>query len=390
MANSIELGAFPYSGGVELQDTSIYLGNNRFLRIASQRDNDATIAVMYESSNVLNADATVSVLCEEVLTPGFAYTDFKLAQLGNGKLVIVGKQHGTSSLYMHLFTYDNVNGMFNLENTFNLTGSWDAGSNTSNYIRSYNSDEIVIQPYGNSTLLLLGWYSDDAQFVRLDIAGDIVTSTTLESTISNTDVTNWEISSVSSKIIDDHWFVRTSSSYLRNGHLFDLSDNTTKKLRVSYEMDTEKMADGRYVGLSMDALEQIQYRLTTSVEMAGAYASTSPAVKAATSLHSNTLSNFVHHALDQYYGIIFDSNFQGAADDSNVYARVVHYLDENYAFVSDNSNDLNNGVVVTSNMTSDSNYRNQIANGKFVQKIDAQTYYIQTNRNQFEFFVFAP
>ena len=393
MANSINLGTFPYYGGTPVQDNSIYLGDNRFLRIGSQRNADATIAVMYESSNVLDNNASIVALAQEVLLPGMNYDHFKVVQLGDGRFVIVGSPYGRSDLYATVFEFDDQSNKFNVIATFNMTGSWDLGnSSTINRLRYYGSGhKLIVQPYGERSFLMCGAASSHIQYVRVDIdeTGTDITTTELHTTNNSTEANNFDAAGANSKIIDDHWFVRTGFNYSSCGNMFDLSVNSIEYIRNSYVYDVLKMAEGRYVYLRFSS-RNITFKLTNNVsDVSGSYLSLNPVVRIAASDVTTGAANFIVHPIDAYYAIVFDGNNWTQSDYNTLYARIVHFLDENYAFVSENSNDIERGVPITTALTTNASVRSRYLNGQYVHQIDAQTYYVQTGYNTFEFFTFA-
>lgn len=384
----INLGDFPFYGGVSIEDQSIYLGNNRFFRIVSQRDNDSTIGVMYETTDVFDNGAELTQMCSEVLYAGIAYVSIKTALLGDGRIAVFGKKYNTNAYDAFTIQYDEEN------NTF--ISSDEPTYLSKNYLDIANSQYITLQPYEQNTVFLVATNTNiRSNFIKVEFNETIV-STTIDIHSDGTyyDPPHGYASTQSINIVDDNiYFRRTSTSY-GHGYLYNITSDYFDPSYYSYYPHVCKLAESKYVIVSYGGNSgEIVYSLKTSPPdretlIDGPYSKFIPSVQTEGLVNSDPGRVLETFKLDDQHLIIFNKPGNNSSFSNNVYARVVKIIDENYAYVSENSNGTT-GVIVTSNYNEDYIAMSSFYNGKIINRIDAQRFYIQTDTNSFEFFTLA-
>jgi hypothetical protein len=166
-----------------------------------------------------------------------------------------------------------------------------------------------------------------------------------------------------------------------------LSDNT-----FSDFFKVVKLSETRYLSLFIDSNSNLSYVLTSNPPSyddlrvsSSNRTSFIPQISFTSSIYNGAYCQLDAIALDEYHVMVFEKPRGTDADRNNIFVRVINILDENYAFVSDNSNGTD-GHVLTTNYTTDNTRMIEFFNESLVRKIDTQRFYIQTDCNVFEFF----
>lgn len=382
----INLGDFPFYGGVSVGDASAYVGNNRFFRLVSQRDNDSTIGVMYETSDVFDNNATTTQICSEVLYAGRSYTGIKITQLGDGRIVVFAKQYSTNFYHAFIIEYDDVNNTFIKSDEIYL-------SNTQMNVSNYNY--LCIQPYDQDTVFIVASDPNTANSLIKVVFGSGTATTTTIYTMNSTSIFDspyYHSSNHSLNIIDDKVYLRNSCYGYSYSYVYDITGDFFDTNQMSYFPYVCKLLENKYVIVRYENnTATLQYSLQSSLPTrssinSGPYSQFIPTVSSITPIYNDAGRILETFKLDDQHIIIFDKpGYQSSAQDSNIYARVVKIVDENYAYVSDNSNGAD-GVIVTSNYAGYYTTMSNFYNGKVINRVDDQRFYIQTNTNAYEFF----
>ena len=382
----INLGDFPFYGGVKIEDLSIYIGNNRFFRLVTQSDNDSTIGVVYETSDVFDNNASTTQVCSEVLYAGISHTDIKMTVLGDGRIAVFAKRYGTNDYYVFTVEYDDVNNTFIKSDTIYLS-SGDMNSSSGNL--------ITLHPYEQNTVFLIA--NDDytgSAFMKFVFGTETVTTTRINY-MSNSiyyDPPYPYSSGQSINIVDDNVYIRnTSYSYSLN-HVYNITSDNFDTNFYSYYPNVCKLSENKYVIVRyQDNTATLQYRLLNTLPSRAdiensTYNSFIPTISSVTDISGDVGRQLETFKLDDQHMIIFDkAGNDNPSEDNNIYMRVVKIVDENYAFSSDNSNGQN-GVLLTSNYSGVYTTMSNFYDGKLVKRVDDQRFYIQTSANSYEFF----
>ena len=382
----INLGDFPYYGGVLVDDASMYIGNNRFLRIVSQRDNDATIAVLYETTDVFDDNATITQVCSEVINENYAATGHQLQKLDDGRIAVIGNIYGQGSIF-YTFTveYDELNNTFISSDVINL-GNGD--------LNSARATDFTTISYGNSVYVSATNDYEAHHLVKISYSDPIVTQT---------------VNTYNNNVVFDPNFDTNSNQYLNivDNKLYNLITTYSAGYVISLDLDSDtidnnisttrsyvvKMSDTKFVSIAFTSDEVLRYRIFNSLPSSyettagGIGSSFMPQVKSISINYNNNYGYLLEaYALDDQHLIIFEKGgYNERADENNIYVRIVKVVDDNYAFVSDNSNGAK-GHLLTSSYNGYFNTMPIFYTGKLIHKISTQQFYIQTDRNSYEFF----
>lgn len=370
MANTINLGTFPISGGTPLDDQSLYLGNNKFIRIVTQYNNDMVTAIMYESSDVFSNTQTMTTLCEEVLLANTYLRYVAIVPLPSGNLAIIGSDRTTTARKkIYVISYDDINNTFNVIKDHTISAA--------RMLLSYNS---VYEVYGTDSILIGGNTNSFYSFGRIDgLETDVLSYTNYFYDTSHANYVYGQ--SMYSYLNNNHWFVAISSRDDVQGYSFDISNGTIDYSKSTGYHGAFKLDTDRYVLIKQDVNSYMQFGLSPTYS--GSPDGSEPVYFIPMTSHkTNTddvdrIRDFI--PLDRQHFIFFyrpeNSGF--------IYARFIKIIDENYGFVSDNSKD-GLGIEVCP-IVSDDTTITSFNNGRLVRKITDTTFWIQTNTNQFTF-----
>ena len=369
MANTINLGAYPTGEGTTTEEKSIYIGNNRFVRLLTQSNPDRTIAVLSESSDVFSGTQTLTNVHEQVVINNDKITKFKLEALDNGDVVIVGDKDSRSGNLNTVITlrFNDTSGQFEILSDHDI-GLNNNITNTIGFIfKVYDNDKIFIA-------------ADTAGYMRFFSIKGLSTGTISSIDMYNSTTTAAYFVQASSyiKLIGSKLFCSISSEYQYQGHLFDM-DNETAIYNNSYYMDSgEQLDTDRFITIKFDNSGYVYYKLDdTQISNNSSTSMLSPKFDIGLNNDDNRIRDIV--PLDRQHFIYFIRYENG----SSVYAKFIKVIDENYGFVSDNSSS-GNGIFVCNITTNNSNI-NGYHNGRLVHPISGTQFWIQTNTNEFTF-----
>lgn len=375
MANVINLGTYPTTEGVNMEDKSIYIGNNKFVRILSQKDPHRIIAVYSESTDVFSGTQTLTNVHEQVLITGDYMTNFKLLELPSGNLVLVGDM---SSGYSQLntiivFNYDAVGGVFNIVQQHSI-----AFGDATNLV---HFGQYSVIPYSTDTLLVAGQYNGQFHLCRINSI-ETASITIIDPIVSNSQTDLYDNEhSMFSTVIDDYWFFSVSSHYRYNGFVINLTNNAIIQSGVYYTLCTAKLDTNRYLTISQDGSGRITYKISsnypngTDLQAGNTYVA--PLIDHGATTNVDRIRDII--VLDRQH-IMY---FYRPENSATIYARIIKIIDTNYGFVSDNSKNLD-GISVCS-ITSNDSVIAGYHTGKLVHEINATQFWMQTDTNQFTF-----
>lgn len=372
MANTINLGPMPVLDGISLDSSSLYVGNNRFVRIISQRDPDHVVAVMSESSDINDPLQTLSVLKEQIIIPNTYLNNIKLIQLGNGKILISGAVGGTI-LYFYVLSYDDINSEFVLERTHNTQIFSDNYLSLGPINTSY-----IIEPFGVDSIYMSKFTNPSQFHFKIDgLDTDTPTHVTLG---SHSSADTYFINSAAGiRVVDDKVQFINSTHYDYSGSMYDVNTNTPSYSYASYAARQIKMDVDRYVLLTQVGTTDLKFKVSESLISSGFSANLStigPTASYGSPNNNEDIFDFV--GVDRQHLIFFWS----PRLDTRVYCRFLKIVDGNYGFLSENSQ-IGNGIEVCT--IDDETSRNQHSNGRLVNQIDATHFWIQSNKHEFVF-----
>lgn len=368
MANTINLGSFPTSGGSLRYQNSIYLGNNRFFRLVSQTNPNRTIAVLSESTDVFSDTQTLTNVHEQVIFDTEYLERFKMEVLDNGDIFIVGDKESRSGNLntVLILRFNDTSGQFEIVNEYDIAINADI----------YNTLEYVFKVYDNDKFFLAG---ETAGWMRFFVIKGLSTGTIsyTEMYASSLVDTYFTESSSYIKLIGDKLFCAISSDQVYQGHLFDMANeaaiyNNAGSLESGAQLDTD-----RYVSMIMDSNAYLYFRLNSNeISSSGSASLLGPVFDVGLNTDDYRMRDII--PLDRQHFIYFIRYNSG----TSVYAKFIKIIDENYGFVSDNS--TGNGIFVC-NITGNNSSINSYHNGRFVHQLSTTQFWIQTNTNEFTF-----
>lgn len=368
MANTINLGSFPTSGGSLRYQNSIYIGNNRFVRLLSQTSPNRTIAVLSESTDVFSDTQTLTNIHEQVIFDTEYLERFKMEVLDNGDIFIVGDKESRSGNLntVLILRFNDTSGEFEIVNEYDIAINVDI----------YNTFEYIFKVYDNDKFFLAG---ETAGWMRFFVIKGLSTGTISYTEMYASSVVDTYFTEGSSyiKLIGDKLFCAISSDQTYQGHLFDMASETSiynnaGGLESGAQLDTD-----RYVSMQMDGNGFLYFKLNTSeISNSGSSALLGPIFDVGSSTDDYRMRDII--PLDRQHLIYFVRY----NNDTSVYAKFIKIIDENYGFVSDNSS--GSGIFVC-NITNINSNINDYHNGIFVHSLSATEFWIQTNTNEFTF-----
>lgn len=175
-------------------------------------------------------------------------------------------------------------------------------------------------------------------------------------------------------------------------HTYNITTDTFDSNTYDFYPTVCKLADNKYLIVRyLDSSATLGYSISATIPSRstienGSYSQFIPNVSSVANIPSDSSRQLETFKLDDQHLIIFDKpGIANSSLDNNIYARVVKVIDNNYAYVSDNSNGTT-GVVVTSNYSGYYSPMAQFYDGKMIKQVDNQRFYIQTGANSYEFF----
>jgi hypothetical protein len=376
MANVINLGSYPTDGGVNREDKSLYIGNNRFVRILSQSDPNRVIAVMSESTDVFSETQTLTNIHEQVILTDTYITNFKIGQLPSGNIFIFGRDVASSGYTNKILVigYDDVNTQFNIVSEHDITSSFDS------YL--YNMYSFKFETYGSDSLIVMGISNNSTvTFARIDNlegANNSITKTVyLESSVYGT-YFRGESSSID--IIDDKAYFKISSTKYYQSTCIDLTSGNILYGGRYYIQSFVKLDTDRFVAIKYDSTRRVMYTISptyvgSSDQSSAAYFA--PIIDHGSTEDDNIMSDSI--PMDRQHLIYFYKPENATV----VYARFLKVLDEFYGFVSDNS--VSGAGITVCNITSNTSAFDSYNRGKLVNQISDTEFWIQTDNNEFTF-----
>ena len=378
MANTINLGAYPTGEGTTTEEKSIYIGNNRFVRLLTQSNPDRTIAVLSESSDVFSGTQTLTNVHEQVIINNDYIRYFKMKQLSNGNLLILGGKQSGLGTYLNsaiILTYNDVDGLFEIVGDYDITlGDSDI----------YNFYEYCFEIYNDDSILVFG--NSGSNFMAYVFEG-LSTGTITKNRVINDSTADAYFTerSVYTRVIDDNIFLSLSSQSSYQGFAVDMVNKTSIMNRLTYYNSAIKLDTDRYLSIMVDNSAYLRFKIKTSgLETSSLSGSVlfAPLVDLGVSTDDDRMCDII--GLDRQHIIYFYRPENG----DSVYALFLKVIDENYGFVSDNSQAgspaAGNGIFVC-NITQNGNNINDYHTGRMINQISPTQFWLQTNTNEFTF-----
>lgn len=377
MANTINLGAYPTNEGTTSEEKSLYIGNNQFVRVLTQNNPDRTIAVLSESTDVFSGTQTLTNVHEQVLIEGDQMIRFKLKQLPNGDVLMVGNKVSRIGSYVNTaitFRYNGTSGQFE------VISDYDISNNNSSIYGMY---EFGFEVYDNDTMVLFGIdNSDFSSFIIKGITSGTVTHTQVYQ--SSSVRSYFREHSTFTKIIDDKVFISIGSEDNYEGFLFDMTNDTLVYGAQNDFNSVVKLDTDRYVTIITDNAANLMYKIDnagfTSGQAGVSYFA--PLIDIGSTADDDRMCDIL--PLDRQHLVYF---YRPENQDS-IYAAFLKIIDDTYAFVSDNSTTgsptYGQGIQVC-NITSNDALISDYHTGRLLNIISATEFWIQTNTNEFTF-----
>lgn len=377
MANTINLGSYPTGDGTTNEEKSLYIGNNQFVRVLTQSNPDRVIAVLSESTDVFSGTQTISNLHEQVLLNGERMLRFKLKQLPNGDVLMIGNKSTRIGSYVNTaisFRYNDVSGQFEVISDYAIHN---------NDASIYNMNEFGFEVYDNDSMVLFGVDSTDfSLFLIRGITSGTVTSAQLyQSAVPDV---YFREQSTFTKVIDDKIFVSIGSEDNYQGYLVNM---TTDSLVYSGQDDFNsvvKLDTDRYVTIVTDNIVNLMYKIDLS-GFTGGQSGTSyfaPYVDLGSTADDDRMCDVI--PLDRQHLIYF----YRPENQGSIYALFLKIIDENYAFTSDNSQggDVTNGQgILVCNIVNNDTAISDYHSGRLINQLSGTTFWVQTDTNEFTF-----
>lgn len=415
MAYTLQLGSFPYADGTIEEDQSIYIGNNRFVRVVSQSGTDRTMAAMYEADDVFSSSPTITTLKEQIIDETRTYYKFKLCKLGTGDVLIMfARNNSDNYTYYTIIGYDETNSEFTVPVSYQSMGSLFSDSNndqTSIYQRPTFQD-FSIFPYENTSVLMSarGYNDSDnhdiADLIKInDVYADNPTDANIivYSKGSESLGINYTPTAIINKIIDGYWFINTNSIVYdtqtfsdedRSACLINLANDNVIYTSRSGLNDIVKLDSDRYVAIGVNNDGHLSFRIENNIENVSNNSGT--VFDPQTFLFNEYDENhrFYTYPLDRFHCLQFHTTENSVHSNSNqLLCNVLKIQDENWGEIS--SATLQNGpgyeilsTVTTTNVYDDEASR--IHNANVLEFIDNTHFFVQTGLNTYEFVEISP
>ena len=370
----INLGSYPYYGGTEVRDRSIYIGNNRFIRVSSQRNNDAVIATIYESSNVYDENATITQLKSKVVVDAICLDAYEICQLENGNIFVCGTYYNTSDDYILIFNYDEINNDFNIVYSDNFTSS-------STMFNDRSNNWCTITPYGNKVVLYGARIGANGAAIIID-TNDMSVSTLFQ--YSNTNSFRYDVYSDAAShtvsLVDNFYYI-TFSLGLTPTYAYIVNLETNESIFSNDGIISVcKLSEGKYLSVIREDAGRVKFQLHENMSppisfterydftpIVGTYAN-----------NSDRRISIQPYTLDSDHFIVFYREYNNLP---SLKMKVVNVLDPQYAIVSDNSASV--PIEVTNNLSERTLQYNA---GQLVKRLSPTQFYSQVDNNVYEFY----
>ena len=401
MSYTLDLGGnFPYADGSLVEDISIYLGNNKFMRILSQSNNDKVMAGIYQVDDVYNPTPTITTIHEQIIREGAAAYRVRLVKLGNGSVMVIHKSSSYApNFYYFVIKYDETLGQFVLETDyyerFYVDGSSplynmlvNIGDNLT-YVNASFRDAYNVIPYGQQSALVLS-IDDNTSTFNIGFISNVYGTTDVEKDCTlilsgDTYMDNSYLPDYTNvKIIDDIAFITVSNDTAYSFISVDLINKTIHRGRSNTIGDVAKMDNDRYLYMQQVGTE-VKYNLSSSNTYFGlADTRFSPNIYEYNGTNTDMQQRWTI-PLDRFHVVHFRQS--GV---SEISAYVLKIMDENYAYVSPATENgtlfLNDNIFYISNGTYRDRRLSIMTDGSWIKQIDSTRFYIQTDKNVFKFF----
>lgn len=405
MSYTLQLGSsFPYADGTLIADFSKYIGNNTFIRLLSQTDNNKTMIGMYTVDSIYTNTPVITTVHEQIL---FETTDLhnpRLVQLGDGGIMVVGNNgHASGVLNYAVVHYDGL-GEFVVD--VPLRTFWEDGATSSDDI--YQDFEYIIDgnipylgsakasynifPYNNTSVLYIteNNYSGVGR-LSVGIIEDVygtsnVTSGAMRFFRDATLGKYYDPMYTNIKKYDGLIYISASNYRTNSTSIVDVTNKTTVSQRSSYKTDMVKLDTDRYISLTHAAGNELQFSLSNSLPtLSDANIRFEPFVPLYGSYTTKEILRWTI-PLDRFHAI----HFRNSSNDT-ISAYVLKIVDENYGFVSDAT--VNGVAVLTDNLFNstqgESSQRTRLVSttdGEWLKQLSATQFMIQTGFNTFHTF----
>lgn len=376
MANTINLGSYPTGDGTTDEEKSIYIGNNQFVRILSQNDPDRTIAVLSESTDVFSDTQTISNLHEQVIFNGEKITNYKLKELTNGDVLIVGSKSSRTGSYVNTaisLRFNDVSEAFEIISDFDISDD-NAGI--------YNMSGYGFEMYDDDTMVLFGIHG--GMFRSFIIKGVTAGNSSHIDLYSNGLADSYfREQSTFTTVIDDKVFFSIGSEDNYQGFLVDMTNENLVYGAEYYFNSVTKLDADRYVTIIVDPNGDLKYKLDTiSFTNTDNSKFFTPIIDIGSPADDDRMCDIL--PLDRQHLVYF----YRPENQGSIYAIFLKMIDENYGFVSDNSLDGNvtfgQGIHVC-DITANDGIIGSYHSGRLINIISSNEFWIQTEYNEFTF-----
>lgn len=402
MSFTLDLGGnFPYADGTIISDVSRYVGNNTFVRVISQTNNNKIMAGLYTVDDPYSPAPTVTTVHEQVLDNTVALYNPRIIQLGNGSFLVSYNPNVMANVpKFTIFKYDNVLGQFIIE-VFDQPYYYSSSDHTfgvftklihrfSHLSISYTKTSYNIYPYGNNSLIYMGVEDGTSDYLRIGIINNVygTDSTTRDikamSSNSGAYVTGYYPDYVGFNEFGTKLVITISNDNNAGCLIFDMETQTAVSTRSNIS-DVAMLDNDRLLTISsFQGENEVRYGLgtdTSSIETASVRFSPTVNVSYDPKQHRRTLS------LDRFHAIHFRTN------NGSLRAHVFKIMDGDYAYVSDATT---TGVLVLSHpifsysAAAQTERSSCMIDGEWLKRIDENRFYIQTGYNEYTFFEISP
>lgn len=409
MSYTLQLGSsFPYANGTIIADLSRYIGNNTFVRLLSQQNDNKTMIGLYTVDSIYTSTPVITTVHEQVLFETVDLHNPRLTLLGNGSIMIIGNYGSTTAtLYYAVVRFDNVTNTFVTE--IALRTFWESGVTTSDLIyedfayieksgASYISNDRVyynIYAYDSSSIVYITMNTvSNIRYLSVGIIEDVYGSSNTTSgairLFRDTTLDNYYNPMYTNiKKYDGLLHITYSNYYIHSSSIIDVINKTTITQRSSYQTDMVKLDTDRYVSLAHTFGDEVKFNLANSLSTTTSAATRfEPILSAYGSYPTKEYFRWTI-PLDRFHAIHF-RNTNGTV----IGAYVLKFVDENYGFVSDASQ---NGITVANNPVFGSIQEQYqrirlgvMSDGEWLKKMSATQFMIQTGYNTFQTFEISP
>lgn len=408
MSYTLNLGStFPYADGTIVSDISRYIGNNTFLRVVSQTNNNKTMIGLYSVDSIYTSTPVITTIHEQILFENAVLYHPRITVLGNGSFMIMGSYGSNNSVPRYsVVRYDDIGSNFVTE--VPIRNFYETASNSNDlytdfqYIETamayvaYERHYYNIFPYNNTSILYITQNSyQNSSAVSVGIIEDVYSDTEVnrgeQRLLKDTAIDNYyEPQYTNIKNYDGIVHITYSNYYVYCSSVIDLTAKSVLIQRSNNVTDIVKLDTDRYVALTDSSTGDLRYELDVSPQTV---TSASIRFEPNAYLYSGYTDARIFRwtiPLDRFHAIHFRNT--GA---STIGAYVLKIVDENYGFVSDAT--VNGIDVITDNLFNDSqgesSQRTRLVSttdGEWLKQLSATQFMIQTGYHTFQTFEITP